>query len=64
MGVAINRVITMMYRVFNRLPAIPVVCFLALVTVVKNAQLTVRMPFTKTYRIIPSKSATASVAET
>lgn len=35
MGVAINRVITMMYRVFNRLPAIPVVCFLALVTVVK-----------------------------
>ena len=29
-----------------------------------RSQLTVRMPFTKTYRIIPSKSATASVAET
>ena len=47
-----NRVITMMYRVFNRLPAIPVVCFLALVTVVKNAQLTARMPFTTVLSLI------------
>ena len=47
MGVAITSVITTIYNVFNRFPAIPKVPFRLLGTVVKNCQLMLEIPFTK-----------------
>ena len=57
-GVAMSSVITMMYSVLTIFPAIPTVLFSVLVTVVRNLQFTLPIPFTKTYAKIPTRSRT------